>query len=103
MTRILAGSLVAALLLSGCGPFNRRPVAVSETPPLTTVVRDAELVPVQCEESVTLDQVDSDGLLTTQSLEEKAYRLTRSDAQHRKNAAMLESAALKCGVKVNRR
>lgn len=90
-------ALASLLLLCACGARRAQsgPVVVSPTELMTD-----RLVPVLCSEVVEVVDPDSDGLATDQSIEEKAFRLTRSDAQHRRNIAKLEAAAIRCGVKV---
>lgn len=91
-------ALVSLLLLAACGGRASTP-AVPGVSPVEVVDHD-RLVPVLCEEVVVLVDPDSDGLTTEMLLEEKAYRLLRSDAQQRANISKLEAAALRCGVKV---
>lgn len=90
-----------ALLLASCG------TKVSKTPviplPPENVVVDTKLVPVLCSEVVDFVKPDIDGATTAQQLEEKAYRLTRSDAQHRIYITRLEEAAMRCGVTIRGR
>lgn len=89
---------LALLLVSACAHHETAP---AEVPPATEIIKDDRLVPVPCSEVVNLIDVDSDGLTTSEEIEIKTFKLTRSDAQHRRNMAALEAAALKCGVKVN--
>ena len=93
--------LLAPTLLSGCSLFGPKHVkAPAEVPPATEIIRDPVLVPVPCSEVVELVDSDSNGMATSDELEAKVYKLTRSDAQHRINLNKLESAAIRCGVKV---
>ena len=86
------------LVLSSCGA--KHVAAPADLPPPTVLIPDTVVIPVSCSEVVNIVDTDMDGATTDQKLEEKVYRLTRSDAQNKIALNVLESAAVKCGVKV---
>jgi hypothetical protein len=91
-------AIAAFLLIAGCS------ISSTPRPPVEKIVTVEKqvLVPVTCEEIVEKYDTNFDGVLESEVLEVKVYKLLKGYAQQKLYISRLEEAAAKCGIRITK-